>query len=76
MAAVFKLIDKIPLALLLVFALLFALAPFQPEPHLLEKTRMLFHGELTKPLDIFDLCLHATPLLVLVIRLLRLKGAS
>lgn len=39
-----------------------ALAPFHPKPHLVEKIQMLLHGELRRPLDIFDLFLHATPL--------------
>jgi hypothetical protein len=69
-------IDKIPLLPLVVIAVFFAIAPIHPEPHLVEKTRMLFNGELVKPLDIFDLCMHATPLIVLVIRLLRLKQAG
>lgn len=71
-----KLIDKIPIALLVVMAVLFSLAPIQSEPHLLEKTRMLFSGDLSKPVDIFDLFMHATPLTLLVIRLLRLKQQS
>ncbi len=69
-------IDKIPLLPLAVIAVFFSLAPLHPEPHLLEKLRMLSNGELTRPLDMFDLCMHATPLLVLVIRLLRLKRAG
>ncbi|MGB5395744.1 MAG: RND transporter [Gammaproteobacteria bacterium] len=70
-----KLIDKIPLSILLVLAVFFTLAPFQPEPHLLEKSRMLLNGTLHKPIDIFDLLMHATPLMLLIVRLLRLKQA-
>lgn len=55
-------------------ASLLALAPFAPEPHLVEKLRMLGQGVLTKPLDIFDLFLHGTPLLILVLRLTVLKS--
>jgi hypothetical protein len=32
---------------------------------------MLFDGTLTRPLDIFDLFLHGTPLLILGLKLLR-----
>ena len=39
-------------------AVLMGLAPFAPEPHLLEKLRMLFSGDLSRPIDIFDLFLH------------------
>ena len=51
-----------------------ALAPFFPEPHLLEKLRMLGSGELTRPIDIFDLFLHGTPLTLLLIKLFVLKN--
>ncbi len=64
-------IDQLPLPLLIMASLLLGLAPFVPEPHLVEKLRMLGQGTLIKPLDIFDLCLHAAPLIVLVIRLVR-----
>ena len=46
-----------------------ALAPFRPEPHLIEKLRMLSQGTLTRPVDIFDLLLHGTPLVLLLIKL-------
>lgn len=48
-------------------SLLLGLAPFVPEPHLVEKIRMLFSGTLSRPIDIFDLFLHgAFPALLLV----------
>ena len=64
-------LDRIPLSLLLPLALVMALAPFEPEPHLLEKLRMLASGTLVRPIDIFDLLLHGTPLLLLVLKLVR-----
>jgi hypothetical protein len=76
MSPLLQQIDKIPLLPLVIIAVFFSLAPLHPEPHLVEKLRMLFNGELVKPLDIFDLCMHATPLLVLALRLLRLKRAN
>lgn len=63
-----KLIDKIPLIPLAILATFLALAPFQPEPHLWEKLKMLTAGTLVRPLDIFDLLWHATPLVLLVVR--------
>lgn len=66
-----KWIDKIPFWPLLFVAIFLALAPFQPEPHLWEKLKMLYHGVLVRPIDIFDLFLHGTPLLLLLIRVLR-----
>jgi len=45
------------------------LAPFTPEPHLLEKLKMLIAGELVRPIDIFDLVLHGAPWVLLVLKL-------
>ena len=62
-------LDKIPLSLILPLAVLLALAPFTPEPHLWEKLKMLADGALVKPIDIFDLFLHGTPLVILLLKL-------
>lgn len=64
-----KLLDKIPLDMLAVAALLLGLAPFQPEPHLWEKLKMLAAGTLARPIDIFDLLLHGTPVALLIAKL-------
>jgi len=48
-----------------------AIVPPHPEPHLMEKVKMLLDGTLQKPLDIFDLLMHGTPITLLVIRLYR-----
>ncbi len=66
-----KYIDKIPLLLLAIAAIFMSLAPFSPEPHLLEKSRMLVNGELSKAIDIFDLFWHSFLIVLLVIRLMR-----
>ena len=49
-------------------AVLLGLAPWRPEPHLVEKIRMLIDGTLRRPIDIFDLFLHGTPVLLLAVR--------
>ena len=67
-------LDRIPLVPLVLAALFLGLAPFVPEPHLVEKIRMLLHGELSRPLDIFDLALHGTPVVLLLLKLLRTFG--
>ncbi len=64
-----KWLDSVPMALLLPAAILLALAPFSPEPHLWEKLKLLFAGELVRPVDIFDLCLHGAPLLLVLLKL-------
>ncbi len=64
-------LDRIPLLLLAALAIYMAIAPIQPEPHLVEKIRMLSQGTLSRPIDIFDLLMHATPLVLLVLKLWR-----
>ncbi|MEJ2142078.1 MAG: RND transporter [Gammaproteobacteria bacterium] len=64
-------LDKIPTTTLLLVALTLGLAPFTPEPHVWEKLKMLSSGTLTRPLDIFDLFLHGTPWILLIMKILR-----
>jgi hypothetical protein len=64
-------LDRFPLVWLVVIALYLAVAPIVPEPHLVEKLRMLSQGTLVKPIDIFDLLMHSVPLLLLAVRLWR-----
>jgi len=66
-----KFIDQLPLSALLLIALTLGLAPFSPQPHVVEKLGMLFNGELSKPIDIFDLLMHGTPWVLLAIKLIR-----
>lgn len=69
-------LDRIPFSLLLAAALLIGLAPFAPEPHVVEKVRMLLQGTLRKPLDIFDLFFHLAPLALLILKLIRKTAAN
>lgn len=64
-------VDRAPLAGFLIVALTLGLAPFTPEPHIWEKLKMLFGGELYRPIDIFDLFLHGVPWLALGLKLYR-----
>ena len=64
-----KWLDRIPYSVLLVLAVVMALAPFSPEPHLWQKLKMLAAGTLVRPIDIFDLLLHSAPLLLVVLKL-------
>ena len=68
-----KLIDNLPLTALVIVALTLGLAPFSPQPHILEKLGMLFDGALSRPLDIFDLLLHGAPWMLLALKLFRLS---
>ena len=65
-------LDQIPLNLLILAALTLGLAPFFPEPHLWEKLKMLMAGTLIRPIDIFDLLLHAAPVILLIAKLARM----
>lgn len=68
-------LDRIPLHWAVLAALTLGLAPFFPEPHLAEKLRMLMQGALVKPMDIFDLLMHAAPWAVLLAKLVRMALA-
>ena len=69
-------LDRLPLAPLVVVALLLGLAPFYPEPHLWEKIKMLGAGTLSRPIDIFDLLMHGAPAVLLVLKLVRMRGSG
>ena len=67
-----KWIDSLRLTPVLLIALFMGLAPFVPEPHLWEKLKMLYAGTLSRPIDIFDLFMHAAPLILLTIKIIRM----
>jgi len=71
-----KLFGKIPLILIVLACLTLGLAPFTPEPHLWEKLKMLVTGDLVQPVDVFDLMLHGSPWLLLLIKLYLLLATS
>ena len=64
-------IDRIPFPLLIVITLFMLGAPFVPEPHLVEKMRMLADGTLTRPLDVFDVFWHLLPATLLAVKIVR-----
>ncbi len=64
-------LDRIPLQILIIASLTLGLAPFVPEPHVWEKLRMLAAGQLSRPIDIFDLVMHGTPWALLGLKLAR-----
>ena len=73
-----QLVDAIPMQMLIVMSIFLGLAPYLPfmtePPHLYGKLVMLVNGDLVKPIDIFDLFLHGTPVALLIIRLVRKFG--
>lgn len=67
-------LDKLPLLPLVIAAALLGLSPGLAEPHLIQKLRLLYAGQLDQPLDIFDLILHASLPFVLLLKLLRMRA--
>ena len=64
-------IDRLPFSLLIVMTALMLAAPFVPEPHLVEKMRMMAEGTLNQPLDIFDVFWHLLPATLLTVKVVR-----
>jgi hypothetical protein len=56
--------------ILITLVLLLGFAPFYPQPHIVEKIRMLLAGTLQQPIDIFDLFWHAWPFALLAYRVI------
>jgi len=67
-----KWIDSIPLPVLIGIAILLGVLPLHSTPHLVEKLTMLVQGTLVRPIDIFDLFMHGTPAVLLVVRVVRI----
>ena len=64
-----RFIQSLSWTFVLILPLTLGLAPFAPEPHIVEKLTMLFNGELSKPIDIFDLFLHGAPWVLLLLKI-------
>jgi len=64
-----SLLDQFSWPILIIACLTLGLAPFFPEPHIWEKLKMLAAGTLVKPIDIFDLLMHAAPFLLAAMKL-------
>lgn len=69
MNAFLRWLDRFPLHWLTLLTVWLAVSPVLPEPHLVEKLRMLSQGTLVRPLDLFDLLFHIIPVLLLTTRL-------
>lgn len=64
----------IPWWLLIAAAAMLAIVPLG-ESHLVQKSRMLFNGTLRRPLDWFDLVMHSSPIVLLLLKaVLTLSG--
>ncbi len=56
---------------LIILTIFLGTSPLGGQPHLLEKITMLMAGILAKPIDIFDLLMHATPIILLALKTIR-----
>ena len=63
--AVSNVMHRIPWGMVVLLCLTLGLAPYSP-PHVVEKLLMLGAGNLTRPIDWFDLCLHGAPWILLL----------
>ena len=63
------LVSKINWPILIVACATIGLAPLSPEPHVREKLRMLVQGNLTRAIDGFDLVMHGTPWVLVVLKI-------
>jgi len=66
-----KWLDKLPWLIVIVSVATLGLAPYAPEPHVVEKLKMLVAGTLVKPIDMFDLVMHGSLWVVLVLKIVR-----
>lgn len=66
-----KWLDKLPWFMIIAFAVTIGLAPFAPEPHVIEKLKMLSAGNLARPIDIFDLVMHGSPWVLIILKTIR-----
>lgn len=71
-----KWLDSFPWIVVIIGGLVLALAPFSPEPHLWEKLKMLQNGVLSRPIDIFDLALHASGPALVILKAMREIGRT
>jgi hypothetical protein len=69
-------IDRTPLGVLVAMTAWMLVAPIVPEPHLIEKWRMLRQGTLTRPIDLFDVVWHLLPAALLALHLWRMRAST
>jgi hypothetical protein len=63
-----KFLTKLPYSTLILATIFMLLTPISPMPHVVEKIIMIKNMTFYKPLDIFDLFFHLSPLILLIIK--------
>jgi hypothetical protein len=74
MRTLLDLADRLPWSIVAIACLSLGLAPFLPEPHLIEKLRMLATASLSQPIDILDLLMHGAPFMVAALKVAAMRG--
>lgn len=68
-----NILKGLPLLMVILLCLTIGLAPYNP-PHVWEKLQMLTRGELVRPIDWFDLFMHGTPWILLILKIISIVG--
>jgi len=68
-----KFLNKLSYSTLILAAVFMLLTPISPMPHVIEKIIMIKNMTLYKPLDIFDLFFHLSPIILLIIKAIKDK---
>lgn len=63
-----RILKRLSYRFLIPVAIVLALLPIFPRPHLAEKLEMLVNGSLSRPIDIFDLIWHGWALVLLALK--------
>jgi len=66
-----KFLNKLPYSTLIFATIFMLLTPISPMPHVVEKILMIKNGTFYKPLDIFDLFFHLSPLILLITKVIK-----
>lgn len=63
-----KIIQSIPWPVVILLCLTLGLAPYSPQPHVLEKIQFLISGQLDSTVDIFDFLFHLSPFIITLLK--------
>ncbi len=69
-----RILDSLSYPVLIFIAAFMLLAPFSPMPHIVEKIIMFKNGNLTRAIDIFDVCFHLAPTFLLAAKFFRQRS--
>jgi len=61
-------INQVPWVVVVLLCITLGLAPYTPQPHIIEKLILLTNGELNSPVDIFDFLMHLSPFILLTLK--------